>query len=121
MNPTVTTAATTAPAAAGAAVTTRILATAGPSAGSFAPRPLAAASAASDPFSIGSFTTSADVDGRVVEVPVSVNRHRARETYARATSVPLAVDPTAARTAPAAVTAAKAGRGKLAAASQWDR
>lgn len=110
MNPTVT----AAPAAASAAVTTRILATAGPTAGSSA-RPLTAA------FPAGSFTTSANVDGRSVEVPVSVNPHRAREAYARATSVPLAVDPTAARTASVTVASAKAGRGKLATSSQWDR
>jgi len=117
MNPIVT----AAPAAAGACVTTRIIPTAGPTAGSFSPRTFAVASASAESFSIGSFTTSADVDGRRVEVPVSVNHHRARETYARATSVPLAVDPTVARTAAATVTSAKAGRGKPAVASQWDR
>jgi len=117
MNPTVT----AAPAAASAAVTTRIFTTAGPTAGSCLARPFTAASAAAGACSIGSFTTSADVDGRSVEVPVSVNPHRARETYTHATSVPLAVDPTAARTASATVSSAKAGRGKLATSSQWDR
>ena len=112
MNTTVT----AAPAAAGAPVTARILSTAGPTAGSSSLRPSTAASATAE-----SFTTSAAVAGRSVEVPVFVSHHRARETYARATSVPLAVDPTSARTAPAVVAAAKTGRGKLAAASQWDR
>ena len=117
MNTTVT----AAPAATSAAVTTRILATTGPAAASFAARPFTAASAAAETFSTGSFTTSADVDGRSVEVAVSVNPHRARETYSRAASVPLAVDPTAARTASVTVASAKAGRGRLASASQWDR
>ena len=95
--------------------------TAAPAAEVFPPRSFTAASAGAERFSAGSFTTSTAVDGRSVEVPVSINRHRARENYARATSVPAAVDPTAARTAAATVASAKAGRGKLTASSQWDR
>lgn len=111
----------TAAPAASAPVTARILSTAGPTAGSSWPRPSTAASATAESFAAESFTTSAAVAGRSVEVPVFISHHRVRETYARATSVPLAVDPTSARTAPTVVAAAKAGRGKLAAASQWDR
>lgn len=116
MNPTVTAAS-----AASVPATTRIPATAGSAAEAFPPRSSTAASAGAEPFSADSFATSAAADGRSVEVPVSINRHRARENYAGAASVPLVVDPTAARTSTAAVASAKAGRGKLAPASQWDR
>jgi hypothetical protein len=105
--------------AASVAAPARILSAAGLSAGSAAGQPVTATSAAAESSSHGSYTTRAAVGGRDVEVPVSVN-HRAREAYARATSVPLAVDPTTARTASATIASAKAGRGKLAVASQWD-
>lgn len=98
------------------------LSIAGPAAGSAAARPFAGTGA----LAAGeSFSTTAAVDGRSVEIPVSVN-HRAGETYARAASIPpavdpTAVDPTAARGGLVTAASAKSGRGKLAAASQWDR
>jgi hypothetical protein len=94
---------------------------AGPDAASSAARPAAAPGATrADSVPGRTFTTSAALAGRSVRIPVSVDRH-ARETHARPTSLPLAVDPTAARTAAVTIASAKAGRGRLAAASQWDR
>jgi hypothetical protein len=88
--------------------------------GSSYPRPLTGFAAASSVTVGDAFSTTAAVNGRSIEIRVLVNR-RARESYARATSLPSAVDPTAARTASTALAAAKSGRGRLTAASQWDR